>query len=304
MSDYQSRSAGGTDTATDTADVARQESHQLKGTAKDAASSVADTAAARGREIKGQAARHARSIASDAQRQLRGHAQQETQRAGAALSTAGDQLRALADGRVEDAGVLGEYVGAAAATVNRWADAVQDRGFDGLLDDLRTFGRRRPGMFLAGALAAGIVAGRFGRNAAQELGDDERSDRDAAALPSASSGNGEGRSRTAEVDEARERTASLVHDDGADQSLGGAVGDSEYRRRGSEGAYGPGSPPEESPDDDRDTIVGYATDDGPVVVSPGGTTADQTSTDRPVAPPRDGDDVEYRPIDVDQERSR
>ncbi|HSJ43336.1 MAG TPA: hypothetical protein VK923_01480 [Euzebyales bacterium] len=115
-----------------------------------------------------EAKQHARSIARDARRQLRGHAQAETQRAGAALSTAGDQLRALADGRVDEAGVLGDYIEAVAHGLNHWAGTIQDRG----LDDLRSFGRRRPGLFLAGALAAGVVAGRFGRNAAQELRDD------------------------------------------------------------------------------------------------------------------------------------
>jgi hypothetical protein len=239
MSDYQPRSSGGTDTT----DVARQKGRQVKGTARDAASNVADTASARGQEIKGQATRHARGIAGDARRQLRGHAQQETQRAGAALSTAGDQLRALADGRVDEAGALGAYVDAAADAVNRWADTIQDRGLDGLLDDLRSFGRRRPGMFLAGALAAGIVAGRFGRNAAQELGDGDTSARDGTAR---------------------------------DQSAGS--GD--------------------------DMIVGYASDDSAVVVSPGGATARETSDDRPVAPPRPADDADHRPVDVDQERAR
>ena len=56
--------------------------------------------------------------------------------------------------------------------VNRQADAINDRGFDGLLDDLRSFGRRRPGAFLFGALAAGVLVGRFGRNVSQDLGDD------------------------------------------------------------------------------------------------------------------------------------
>jgi hypothetical protein len=240
MSEHQPRSSGGTDTT----DVARQEGRHVKGTAKDAASNVADTAAARGRQITGQAKRHARSIAGDAQRQLRSHAREETQRAGAALSTAGDQLRALADGRVDEAGVLGSYVEAAADAVNRWADIIQDRGLDGLLDDLRAFGRHRPGMFLAGALAAGIVAGRFGRNAAQELGDTDTS------------------------------------------AHAGTAGTAARDRSGGD-----------------DMIVGHASDDSAVVVSPGGAT-DDTARHRPVAPPRDADDVAYRAVDVDEERAR
>ena len=278
MSHNQPRSSGGTDTS----NVARQEGQQVKGTAKDAASNVADTTAARGQEIKGQAKQHAHSIAGDAQRQLRGHAQEETQRAGAALGTAADQLRALADGRVDEAGVLGEYVEAAADAVNRWADSIQDRGFDGLLDDLRSFGRRRPGMFLAGALAAGIAAGRFGRNVAQELGDGDTSVGGGTARtspPVGSSGGGAGGGHAdGDEDAAWRPTDGLVEAGDPNEPVGGGVGGSGRTT------------------DDDDTIVGYASDDSTVVVSPGGTTVDETSHGRPVAPPRDAD--------VDQERAR
>lgn len=166
--------------SSDTSDVAQREAQRMKGTAKGAASNVGDTAAERGREMKGQARRHATNIMSEARGKLRGHADEETQRAGSALSTAGDQLQALADGRVDDAGILGDYVEQVADYVNRWADTIQDRGLDGLLDDVREFGRRRPGMFLLSAAVAGVAVGRFGRNVAPELdtgdgpGDDAR----------------------------------------------------------------------------------------------------------------------------------
>lgn len=166
MSEQFSRT-GSTDR--DTSAVAREQSRQVEGTAQDAASNVAGSAQERGRDVRRQAERHVRGIAGDAGEQLRGHAREETQRAGSALQAAGSQLQALAEGRVDDAGVFGDYAQQAADTVSRWADAIQDRGFDGLLDDMRSYGRRRPGAFLFGALAAGVIASRFGRNAAQEL---------------------------------------------------------------------------------------------------------------------------------------
>lgn len=263
MSEYETRPSGGTDTT----DVARQEGRRMQGTAKDAASSVGDTATARGQQLKGQARQHARGVADDARRQLRGHAQEETQRAGTALGTAGDQLRALADGRVDEAGVLRDYIQTAADTVGHWADTVQDRGLDGLLDDLRSFGRRRPGLFLAGALAAGVVAGRFGRNAAQELGDE----------PAGGGGAGD-------------RSGAGQRDTSTGQSRDPSSNPSSGQPRGAS--------------DGDDMIVGYASDDSAVVVGPGGTTAEQTSDERPVAPPRDADEVEYQSIDVDRERAR
>jgi hypothetical protein len=42
---------------------------------------------------------------------------------------------------------------------------VSERGFDGLVDDVQSFARRRPGVFLAAAAATGFVAGRLFRGA-------------------------------------------------------------------------------------------------------------------------------------------
>jgi hypothetical protein len=127
-----------------------------------------------------------RNLAGEANRQLRDRAEQETNRAGGALAQAGSQLQALAEGRVDEAGAFGEYAQQAAQAVNRWADSVQDRGLDGLLDDLRSAARRRPGAFLVGAVAAGVIAGRFGRNL-REVRSDDAGNEPAGELPSRAS---------------------------------------------------------------------------------------------------------------------
>ncbi|HEX6256053.1 MAG TPA: hypothetical protein VFZ70_09600 [Euzebyales bacterium] len=309
MSDQRSTSSGGYAN-----DVARREGEHLKGSARDAAATVGDTAAQHGQRLKRDAREHARGVARNAQRQLRGHAQEETQRAGAALSTAGDQLRALAQGRVDDAGVLGDYVDQAADAVNRWAHTVQDRGLDGLLDDLRSFGRRRPGMFLAGALAAGVVVGRFGRNAAQELGDEtgaRRSGEAAPAMPDRDDADGE-RLRAASEHKDRHVTG---RDDAAWTPVGGLA---------DTGAHDATDTPdpvthpsvEPRPTDERaasdDVIIGYATDDSAVVtgVDDGPSDTDRRRAERtPGEHPRDEQapahqDPAHRPIDVEQGRSR
>lgn len=192
-------------TGRDTSQVAREQGRQVKGSAQDAASNVAGTAGERARDIKQQAGTHARGVAQEAGRQMRGRAQQETERAGTALSSAGSQLQALAEGRTDDAGVFGEYAQQAADSVNRWADSVQERGFDGLVDDLRTFGRRRPGMFLLSAVAAGVVAGRLGRNLREEMSDDGSG---TATSPSGPSGAAPLHEQTAEIPVAPYETTS------------------------------------------------------------------------------------------------
>lgn len=276
MSDHQTRSPG----TGDTTDVARQEAQQVAGTAQDAATSVGQRAADKGRAISSDATSHARNIARNAQEQLRGHADEETRRAGAALSTAGDQLQALAEGRPDDAGAVGEYVRQAASAVNRWADTIEDRGFDGILDDLRTFGRRRPGMFLLGALTAGVVAGRFGRNAAQELSDDDH-DGQRSAIPARRSGDESYGTETTgvhtgdvessgvqttggESDAARPpQYADVDEAAAAYHPVTSSVDDFEAGRPADRDP----SPPQAS-DDGGSLIVGYATDDSDVVADP------------------------------------
>lgn len=295
-----------TTTEHDTRAAARQEKEQVKGTAKDAASNLGDTASRRGRQLQGEAKSHARDLARNAQHQLRGHAQEETQRAGSALSTAGDQLRALADGRIDDAGVFGDYVEQAADAVNRWADTINDRGFDGLLEDLRSVGRRRPGMFLGGALLAGVLAGRFGRNVAQELRDDQPalpSDTSTTSVASSTTGGrtysadepvGGGTEPYAGGPDPAATPVALPGDIDEVRPTGRATGDERLTEEGGRA------------DRTDEMIVGYASDDRGVVVDPEGRTSDQVSSGRPVAPPDAiaDDDLEHRPIDVDQERRR
>ena len=155
----------------DTSQVAREQGQDVKDSARDAASNVAATAGERTRDIKDQAGSHVRGIAGEVGRQLRGRIEQETERAGSALGQAGSQLQALTEGRTDEAGAFAEYAEKAAQALNRWADTVQDRGLDGLVDDLRRFAQRRPGAFLLGTGAAGVIAGRLGRNLRGEMSD-------------------------------------------------------------------------------------------------------------------------------------
>ncbi|HEV3362749.1 MAG TPA: hypothetical protein VG795_01190, partial [Acidimicrobiia bacterium] len=48
----------------------------------------------------------------------------------------------------------------------RLAERTQSRGVDGLVQEIQTFGRNRPGTFLATAAAAGFVAARLWRSGA------------------------------------------------------------------------------------------------------------------------------------------
>ena len=107
--------------------------------------------------------RQARGVVDDASGQVRGQlddqGRQQKDRLAGTLATFGDDLGRMADGGS----------GLAADLAHELADRTQSlsRHLDGrepteLLDDVRRFARQRPGTFLLGALAAGVVVGRSG----------------------------------------------------------------------------------------------------------------------------------------------
>jgi hypothetical protein len=77
------------------------------------------------------------------------------------------QLRKMAESA--DGGVLVDLAHNAATRLDGVASRVERDGIDGLLDDVRSYARRRPGTFLVAAGVAGFVVGRLARNASSAL---------------------------------------------------------------------------------------------------------------------------------------
>ena len=96
---------------------------------------------------------------------LRSQARQGTDRTAGALDNLSSQFRALASGDPEGAGELGRYADRASEQLHAAAERIGSKGFDGLVDDVQSFARRRPGMFLAAAAASGFAVGRLFRGA-------------------------------------------------------------------------------------------------------------------------------------------
>jgi len=144
--------------------------------AAERASQVAGAAGAEARDVAGDVREEAKAVASEAGTQvhnvvdstrsaLRTQARRNTERASGALGDLGSQFRALAEGDREGAGALGRYADEAGARLRSVADRLNSKGFDGVVDDVQAFARRRPGAFLAIAAATGFVAGRLFRGA-------------------------------------------------------------------------------------------------------------------------------------------
>lgn len=162
---------------------AAEQGRQLADSAKEQARGVQDTAKGEAGRVAEQAKQEGRDLLEEGRSTLKGQAQDQTQRIAGLLQGVGSDLEALLDGRADEAGTIGEYARTLTYQVQRYADQVEQRGFDGVMDDLRRFARQRPGVFLAASAAAGFLAGRVARGAR-----DAQSGQDTDELPALPTG--------------------------------------------------------------------------------------------------------------------
>jgi len=190
------------DEGTQAARVATGRSRQVAGQAKEEAQNVATSAAekggelvrsatddarqiaasvwSRGGEVTEQLSTQGRSLLQETRAQIQTQARSGTERTAGALRQFGEQAQALAEGRPEEAPQLAEYAWkiadscyGAADKIYGLADDIEERGFSGVLQDVQSFARRRPGAFLVGAVALGFGVGRLVKANAEEEGDEE-----------------------------------------------------------------------------------------------------------------------------------
>jgi hypothetical protein len=142
--------------------VAKDEARNVGQTAAQAGSQVASTAADQAKEVAHETQRQAQDLLRQGQSQLKDQAVAQQQKAASGLSSLAVELRSLADGTSQGApGPARDLLQQASGYLETFADKLQNREPAQLLDEVRSIARRRPGMFLLGAAAAGIVAGRL-----------------------------------------------------------------------------------------------------------------------------------------------
>ena len=128
--------------------------------AKGQAGSVMDSGKGEAREVVGEATDHARRVAGEAREQLRSQASEQTTRLGSSLRALSEQMDGVLKGKAPE-GATADFVRQAADRTQSLAQSLEDRDPEELLEDVRRFARQRPGVFLAGAVGLGFVAGRF-----------------------------------------------------------------------------------------------------------------------------------------------
>jgi len=135
---------------------------QIKGTVADQSGQVAETAKEQVQQVASEATDRARDLAGEARTQVRQQSDQQRERLAGTLHQLGDELRSMAE-QSQGSGVATEVARQAADRVHGLGSYVEQNQPGDLLNEVRAFARRRPGTFLLGALAAGVVAGRLTR---------------------------------------------------------------------------------------------------------------------------------------------
>jgi hypothetical protein len=161
-----------TDSPTTTTQAASYEAQEVASTAADRGKAVAGTTAEQAQnvvatardqvsEVSQQASAQASQVVGEVKSHLYGQAQAQTDQLGQALGRLAGQLEALIDGHPQDAGPAADLARQAAGQVGRMAARTKEGGFDGVVADVQRFARRRPVVFLAGAVTAGFAVGRL-----------------------------------------------------------------------------------------------------------------------------------------------
>ncbi len=144
-----------------TTDVARDEARNVGQTAKQAGNQVASTAADQARNVVAETKQQAAGLVDQGRTQVRQQVVSQQQKAGQSLSSLAEQLRGMVDGNAPAPGPARDLIQQGAGRVQDFADMLQNREPADLLEDVRSFARRRPGAFLLGAAVAGVLAGRL-----------------------------------------------------------------------------------------------------------------------------------------------
>jgi hypothetical protein len=140
-------------------------------------SGVAETAAEQAKQVAGETTRQARNLIEEGKGQVAEQARQGQQKAAGSLHTLADQLEEMSR-RPDNDGIASDVARQAAERARDVASWLEQHELGDLLTEVRTFARRRPGMFLAGAALAGVLAGRLTRGVVAA-----KSDEDADAAP-------------------------------------------------------------------------------------------------------------------------
>jgi hypothetical protein len=171
MAAYQT--SGGMPGDSSTTEVARQEAGNVGQSATEAAGQVAQTTKEQAKEVTSEVGRQARDLVGEASTQARDQAGKQRDRAVSGLRALGDELEQMAE-RGGQSGVATEVARQLSSRSRNVAQFIEQREPGDLLEEVRSFARRRSGVFLVGAALAGVAVGRLTRASVSQSSDQQQ----------------------------------------------------------------------------------------------------------------------------------
>jgi hypothetical protein len=144
--------------------AAKDQAGQVAQTAKDSGQRVAGTAAEQGKNVMAEGKAQARHLGREVSQQVTEQTTLQKDKATTGLRSLGDELNSMASQGTQS-GMATDLAQQAASKAHHLASWLEARDPGTLLEEVRGLARRKPGTFLLGALAAGVVAGRLTRGA-------------------------------------------------------------------------------------------------------------------------------------------
>ena len=169
-----------------TADVVKEQASGLSHSSVQAGKHVAEVAREQGAGVAAETARQGRDLLQQAQGQLVEQVAHGQQRAARQLLSLSDELRAMA-GHPDQGGMAADLAHQAASRLGEAGQWLEDRQPGQVIEEMQSFGRRRPGVFVVLAAGAGLVAGRLSRGL-KDAGSGDRAATEAPAAPQGLSG--------------------------------------------------------------------------------------------------------------------
>ena len=142
--------------------------------ARGAASQVAGTATEEARNVARETTDQARQLLQQARSDLTDQASSQQDRAAQGLRQLSDQLSSMA-GNADSDGMARTLVDDVARRAGDAASFLEGRDPGALLEEVRSFARRRPGAFLLAAAGLGLAAGRMSRSVVDEKREEHQS---------------------------------------------------------------------------------------------------------------------------------
>ena len=109
-----------------------------------------------------------RGLLDGLQQQVKSTADQQKNRAAEGLGGIAQVFRNAGNEMRSENETIASYVDMAGDRLREWADTVRERGVEEMLDDVQDYARRRPAVFIGGALLVGLGLARFLKSSSEQ----------------------------------------------------------------------------------------------------------------------------------------